>query len=55
MSNTTIYICDRCKESGPWDVNWLFLSELCGNFRQDLCRDCREKFFAFMKKKPYKD
>jgi hypothetical protein len=53
---TTTYTCDRCNKQSTQDrYGWMMLSETFGGKVGDLCPECKEKLFSFMKKKPYKD
>jgi DNA-directed RNA polymerase subunit RPC12/RpoP len=54
MSTNTTYTCDRCKKVEPFNIDLLFLrSMFAADGSWDLCSECKEKFLAFMKKKPY--
>ena len=56
MSNVTIHTWDRCgAKSEGFPSGWMYLREFFGDFKRDLCYECKEKLFCFMKKKPYKD
>ena len=53
MSTDTIYICNRCKKEARVDRSrWLTLVFEAKSV--DLCPDCKEKFYALMKRAPYK-
>lgn len=54
MSKEIIYTCDRCEKQVHTDRSgWLLLKSWLLEY--DLCRECKEKFQAFMKQAPYKD
>ncbi len=56
MSTLFVYTCDRCKkEVSGSRSDWLLLAATYRDRSWDLCEECKEKFFAFMKKAPYKD
>jgi hypothetical protein len=51
VSTENIYICDRCKKEARSDrSHWLSLAVYVANDKFDLCKECKEKFFTFMKK-----
>ena len=56
MAEITIYTCDRCgAKSEGRKSGWFNIHEWFGDYSKLLCETCKEKFFCFIKRKPYKD
>jgi hypothetical protein len=56
MSTIFVYTCNRCnKKVEDGRSGWITLDARYQDGNWDLCTECKEKFFCFLKKKPYKD